>query len=93
MALYVISYDTRCSRSDASLHQLMLEWQAKRLLDSCWLAELRGPAELVESIVSSTLDGGEAVAVIELDPSAEWAAPKGRTDGLYWLSERIPPRG
>jgi hypothetical protein len=92
MALYLISYDLHNRRVYTDLYDLMALWKAKRLLESVWLAKLIGPAETVRDFVRGTLDGDDSVAVIELEPTAEWAVIDALPGGVSWLQRNIPFR-
>lgn len=92
MALYLITYDAHRERRYDKLFELMATWGAARLALSVWLAQLRGPAEVVMDIVAATLDADDSVAVIELAPTAEWATLRALPDGVAWLQRHIPFR-
>jgi hypothetical protein len=92
MPLYMISYDLHRQKDYSRIYELMGQWNASRLLESLWLAELRGPAEEVHRFVMGCLDADDASAVIELEPSAEWAAIRVQSGGLNWLRQHIPFR-
>ena len=84
MPLYVISYDEHPSRNYEECHQLMFKWQARRLLESVWLAELAGPAEAVRRILQAAFRGSGSIAVLELLPNADWSI-EARKEGMEWL--------
>ena len=92
MPLYIISYDLHDHRDYDGVHALMEEWGASKLLESLWLAELRGPAETIREIVLTTLDGDDSVAVIQLKPGAEWALVRTLQGGIDWLWRHLPTR-
>lgn len=90
MALYLISYDLHRVRNYDRFYDLMDRWAGERLLDSVWLAELRGPAAAVLDLVAGTFDGDDGIAVIELEPTAEWATLRAQDRGVDWLFAHIP---
>ena len=92
MAIYMITYDLHRERNYDRVYELMDEWSAERILESVWLAQLLGPAEVVRDIVRYSLDGDDSVAVIELDPAAEWATFRCENRGINWLKTHIPFR-
>ena len=92
MALYLISYDEHNERDYSRCYDLMKKWSAQKLLESLWLANLRGPAEVVRDIVLGTFDHDASVAVIELEPTAEWATVRCQEAGVNWLWQHIPFR-
>lgn len=90
MALYMISYDLHNRRVYTKLYELLTAWKAQRLLDSLWLAELRGPAGALRQMLIDTLDSDNAVAVIELKIGSQWATTRGQQAGVDWLKLHIP---
>jgi hypothetical protein len=90
MPLFLISYDEHPSRDYTECYKLMANWNAKRLLQSVWLAELTGPAEAIRNIVSSAFAGSASVAIIELFANADWATSKGvYNEGGKWLQAHM----
>lgn len=92
MPLYLMSYDAHKHRDYTEIYKLMDEWRAARLLESLWLGELRGPAETIRDIMRECLDNDDSVAVIELEPTAEWATRLAQETGTNWLWQHIPYR-
>lgn len=90
--LYLISYDAHKDRQYDRLYELMDVWEARPLLDSVWLAQLVGPAEVVRDHIRAALDDDDSVAVIEIAPDAQWATRFCRKVGVRWLEEHIPFR-
>jgi hypothetical protein len=88
MPLYIISYDDHPTRDYTQCYKLMAEWNAKRLLESFWLADLTGPAEAVREIVSATFGGHASVAVLQLFTNADWAV-NARQEGVEWLQQHM----
>ena len=87
-----MSYDAHRVRSYDRLYDLMAIWEAERILESVWVAELLGPAEIVRDHIRSALDSDDAVAVIELAPDAQWATHLAQERGVIWLQQHIPFR-
>jgi len=73
MPLYLISYDEHNERDYEECYKLLVSWHGVRLLESLWLANLRGPAEVLQRFVSATFDGDASVAVIEVPSNSDWA--------------------
>lgn len=92
MPLYVLSYDAHRERNYDKIYELMAVWNAERLHESLWLAQLRGPAEVVRDFMVEALDGDDSVAVIELANDAQWAVIRAQIGGANWLRKHIPFR-
>jgi len=91
MAQYLITYDLHKRRVYTGLYQLMAGWNAVRLTESLWLANLKGPAEVIRDIVLAQLDSDDTVAVIEIKPGADWATMRVTTAANAWLSAYVTP--
>lgn len=87
MNYYLISYDLRRKRNYQGLYEILEQWQAQRLLESLWLAELVGPAEAVRNIIQARCDADDGVAVIELRGPFDWATDRVYKGGLQLLKE------
>ena len=90
MSLYIMSYDLHLERDYSRLYELMDTWNAVRLLESVWLAELLGPATLIRQLIRGQLDGDDSIAVIELRAPLQWATRHCEAAGVDWLEDRIP---
>jgi hypothetical protein len=92
MALYLITYDLRKpGRKYDDLYTLLeTSWKAKRLAESVWLAELKGPAEAIRDLMLAQLDANDRVAVIEIVSGADWAVQQGMTGGVALLRKYSP---
>ena len=74
MPLFLISYDLRApGRNYKVLYECMANFRAQRLLESVWLAELKGPAEEIRNLVRGTVDANDSLVVIEITAHADWA--------------------
>lgn len=92
MANYLITYDNRAPRNYNALYQLMASWNAVRLSESVWLANLVGPAGTVRDIVLGTMQRDDLVTVVELKPGADWAVTLNASDAAKaWLSAHVTP--
>ena len=91
MAQYLITYDNHPPRNYALLYQLMASWNAVRLAESVWLANLRGPASNVRNIVAGRLQNNDTVAVLELQKGSDWATSNVYAAANAWLSNNIMP--
>jgi hypothetical protein len=91
MPLYLITYDLRkWGRNYSALYEALSRLNAVRLLQSVWLVQLPGPASIIRDIITAELDSNDGVAVIELEPTAQWATYRPEPDGLRWLWAHIP---
>jgi hypothetical protein len=90
MAKYAISYDYHKVRNYKPLYELLIAWNAKRLLESLWLANLDGSAVAVRAALESVADADDAFAVIQLVEGSDWATTKGvYTTGVDWLQANL----
>lgn len=91
-ALYLMTYDLHRQRDYTRLYDLMDTFKAERLLESVWVAYLRGPAETIRDLMVETLDGDDSVAVIEVKPGSEWASTRAQKGGTDLLWRFVPNR-
>ncbi|WP_140420526.1 hypothetical protein [Novosphingobium sp. B 225] len=92
MAQYLITYDNKPPRNYAALYHLMSSWNAVRLSESVWLANLAGPAGTVRDIVLSKMQRDDLVTVVELKKGSDWAVTQGATaTAKAWLSNNVTP--
>lgn len=74
MALYLITYDLRKQgRNYQGLYNVFTQWNAVSLLQSVWLAQLRGPATEVRNILKAHLDANDGIAVLNTQNPPDWA--------------------
>lgn len=73
MTAYLITYDNHPPRDYHGVYELMDAWDAVRLAESVWLADLQASAVPVREAVKAALQPGDTVAVLELAPGADWA--------------------
>jgi hypothetical protein len=90
MPYYMISYDLHKVRDYKRLYECLAEWKAAKLLESVWLAELRGPASAVRDILTARVDNDDSVAVLELRPNFDWATARVFVTGNNWLRAKSP---
>jgi hypothetical protein len=88
--MYLISYDLRKARNYEPLWQVLREWKASRLLESLWLAELKGPASEIRRILTSYIDNDDGLGIIELKAPFDWATIRCQKLGTEWLKARSP---
>jgi hypothetical protein len=83
MALFLITYDLRKpGRNYAALYDLLGKtWQAAKIAESVWLAELKGPAPAIRKLIVATVDGNDRIAVIQLRAPFDWAIQEGGLSG------------
>jgi hypothetical protein len=90
MAMYMISYDLRKVRNYEPLWAQLRAWECKRVLESLWLADLRGPAAAIRDILLSHTDGDDGVLVVQLQSDFDWAFARVRQGGASWLQSHSP---
>jgi hypothetical protein len=61
MNWYLITYDLRKKRDYKSLYEALARFKAVSLLESVWLAELRGPAATVRDLLKAEMDGDDGM--------------------------------
>lgn len=83
---YLITYDLHRTRNYLRLYELLARWKAVRLTESLWMANLKGPADAIRSIVAGTLDNDDTVAVVQLVQGADWATLRVKPGASEWLS-------
>jgi hypothetical protein len=91
MTSFLIAYDNKPPRNYTALYQLMAAWNAVRLADSVWLANLNGTATQVRDIVQSRLQANDVIAVLELKQGSNWATRHVPPAASAWLSANILP--
>ena len=91
MRPFIITYDNKPPRNYAPLYVLMASWNAKRLADSVWLANLTGDVRTIRNIIQSKLQWDDVVAVIELQAGSDWATSNVDATANGWLSANIRP--
>jgi len=91
MTSFLITYDNKPPRNYTALYQLMAAWNAVRLADSVWLANLNGSAAQIRDIVRSQLQADDVIAVLELKQGADWATRNVPATASAWLSAHIAP--
>lgn len=86
----LITYDLHKRRVYTDLYELMAKWEAVRLCESVWLAELNSDeADVVRDEVRRTVDVDDTIAVIELQEGSSWATVGVGLAGQRWLSDHI----
>lgn len=91
MARYLLTYDLHKRRDYDALWRLLASWTAIRLTESLWLANLKGPAEVIRDLMLAQLDGDDTVAVVEIKPGADWATMRVTPAANAWLSANVTP--
>lgn len=90
MGWYVITYDLRKQWNYKGLYDCLAQWKAVSLLESVWLAELKGPTSAIRKILASHLDSDDGVAVLELQAGFDWATLNVPSAASAWLKARSP---
>lgn len=90
MPSFIISYDLRKVRNYDPLWDQLRAWNAVRLLESLWLADLQGPAAAVRDHLRTIIDSDDGVAVISIGPAANWATINCQPPGVSWLGQHFP---
>ena len=93
MAQFLISYDLHKRRDYPPLWNTLLQWDAVKILESVWLANLVGPAPAIRDILLHHVDNDDSIAVIELKPGSDWAIIRCPSKGSAWLSNNIAIAG
>lgn len=88
---YLLTYDLHKRRAYDSLYRLLAGWGAVRLTESLWMANLKGPAEVVRDLMLAQLDADDTVAVVEVKPGSDWATMRVSTAAAAWLSNNVTP--
>jgi hypothetical protein len=86
---YLITYDLHRTRNYQRLYTLMANWNAVRLTESLWMANLKGPADAIRTFVAAAVDNDDTVAVIQLTPGADWATLRVKPAASQWLSTHV----
>lgn len=89
MNKYLITYDLHKIRDYTRLYEILEKWRAVRMTESCWLAELKGPAHTVRDLIRSVLDEDDSIVVLTLIPGTEWATANASRSAANWLSNMI----
>ncbi len=90
MTAYLITYDNRAPRDYQPLYDLLELWDAVRLAESVWLADLNGDAATVRDVVRSTMQPDDTIAVLELVNDADWAVYATK-ESINWLRGHVAP--
>ncbi len=91
MAQFLITYDNTAPRNYDAVYRLMANWNAVRLAESVWLANLIGPASTVRDFVVNALQHSDTVAVVELKPGSDWATSHVSATANAWLAAYVKP--
>lgn len=90
MAQYIISYDLHHDRDYRRLWDKLRSGGAVRLLESVWLANSNASAAQVYDDLRTTVDGDDALVVIELKPGSGWKVSiTSQPAGIAWLRANI----
>lgn len=90
MTAYLITYDNHVPREYQPLYDLLASWDAVRLAESVWLADLNGDAAAVRDVVLSAMQPDDIVAVLELVTDADWAVHATKRS-INWLRAHVAP--
>ncbi len=88
MAVFLISYDDRAPHDYSALYKLLSLWDAKRLLESLWVAELVGPAETICNLLFNTLGVNDGVSVFQVSPNCDGCTIGANPEGVDLLIRR-----
>jgi hypothetical protein len=92
MSLYLISYDLKKVKNYPRLYECLNGWKAQRILESLWLANLKGPCTAIRDILTGHIDGDDELVVIELPAGIGWATLRARPLGVALLLTLGPVR-
>ena len=73
MALFAVSYDLHNNRQYEPLWNALKSAGGVRLLESLWLLKSTHSAALLRNRLKLLVDTDDAVAVVEVTPTADWA--------------------
>lgn len=73
MALFAVSYDLHNNRQYEPLWNALKSAGGVRLLESFWLLKSTYSAAILRNLLNALVDSDDAVAVIEVTPTADWA--------------------
>jgi hypothetical protein len=73
MALFAVSYDLHNNRQYEPLWSALKSAGGVRLLESFWLLKSTYSAAILRNLLKAQIDADDAVAVIEVTPTADWA--------------------
>lgn len=91
MSLYLITYDLRQpGRNYKPLYDLLNQWQAKKVAESVWIADLKGPASAIRDLLQETMDANDRVVVLALVGQFGWAAKNAMPEGVALLKRQSP---
>lgn len=91
MAAYMISHDLRKRRNYQELYDKLAQWRAVQLLESVWLARVRGDAGAVLSALRRVLDADDGIAVIEVQEGSDWSTYSVPDAAVDWLQKNVSP--
>jgi hypothetical protein len=90
MPSYLITYDLRKQRNYKSLYECLAQWKAVSLLESVWLADLKGPTSEIRRILLDHVDSDDGLAIVELKSQFDWATRQVPAAASQWLKARSP---
>ncbi len=89
MALFAVSYDLHNNRQYEPLWNALQSAGGVRLLESFWLLKSTHSADILRNLLKALVDADDAVAVVEVTPTADWATTANvYTDGTNLLQTR-----
>ena len=73
MALFAVSYDLHNNRQYERLWNALKSAGGVRLLESFWLLKSAHSAAILRNLLNALVDSDDAVAIVEVTPTADWA--------------------
>jgi hypothetical protein len=89
MTLYIISYDQHRDRDYTPIWTKLRQWNAVRLLESLWLANLNGEIGAIRDELRNVTRNEDSLAVIELKAGSSWATYSAQKAGVDWLQQHL----
>lgn len=90
MAIHIVSYDLQEGTSRRALWGTLKKAGAVRLLPSFWLISTTQSANELRDGLRALIAEHDALAVIELNPSSDWALAGAKPAGVEWLQKFMP---
>jgi len=88
---YIITYDLKApGRNYDALYRLLGSWNAARIAESVWIAQLTATSSAVRDAMKAVTDPNDLIAVFELTPNAQWAVSGANPAGLAKLKQLVP---
>ncbi len=88
--MYLISYDLRKVKNYLHLYECLVSWRAQKLIESLWVADLKGPSKAIRDTLTGFIDDDDSIVVIELPAGVDWATVRAQAAGVGLLKALGP---